>query len=241
MTGRDTAIPPQLALDIRWEADAALEDFLPGPNAGAASAVAGIARGGEPGPLYLYGDSATGKSHLLKAACRAVGERGAAAVYLPLDMLGSHSPELLAGMESARLVAVDAVEAMGDDRPWQEALFHLFNRVRDAGGAFLAAGRYHPDRLGLALPDLVSRLRWGLVYRLSELSEADKKTLLQRRAAARGLQMPSEVVDYLLAHHRRDAAFLFAALDRLDDASLRAQRRLTIPFVRRVLAASGDT
>lgn len=100
----------------------------------------------------------------------------------------------------------------------------------------MAAGRAHPQQLGLALPDLVSRLRWGLVFRLLELPEADKKALLQCRARARGLELPGDVLDYLLVHHRRDAAFLFAVLDRLDQASLRAQRRLTIPFVRRVLA-----
>ncbi|MBA1147036.1 DnaA regulatory inactivator Hda [Ectothiorhodospiraceae bacterium WFHF3C12] len=240
MKHEDTGMPPQLALDIRWEPDAALEDFLAGPNGAAVAAISAVAAGRQAGPVYLYGESATGKSHLLKGACRAVNARGEGAAYLPLDALLSHPPEVLAGMETTRVVAVDGLEAAAQSPQWQEALFHLFNRVRDAGGGFLAAGRGHPAHLGLALPDLVSRLRWGLVYRLLELSEADKKALLQRRARARGLEMPPEVLDYLLARHRRDAAFLFSALDRLDDASLRAQRRLTIPFVRRVLAGSAS-
>lgn len=232
-------LPAQLALDIRWDTEAALEDFIEGGNADAVEAVRAAAAGEGAPSIYLYGGASTGKSHLLQAACRRVSAAGGSAVYLPLDALHGYPPALLLGMESSRLVAVDRLTAIASSPEWQEGLFHLFNRVRDAGGVFLAAGRERPDRLGLALPDLVSRLGWGLVFRLRELGETDKRRALTARALRRGLELPEEVLNYLMLHHRRDADSLFSALDRLDDASLRAQRRLTIPFVRRVLADSG--
>lgn len=238
MSKAPAGISPQLALNIRSDREVGLADFVAGTNGAALAAVEALVSGRALQPVYLYGDAATGKSHLLKAACRAVSSAGGRAAYLPLATLRQYVPEVVEGMESAQLVVVDELEAIADALTWQEAVFHLYNRVRDGGGAFLAAGRHHPDQLGFALPDLVSRLRWGLVFRLTELEDADKKRALQARAEIRGLALSEEVLDYLLQHYRRDAAYLFDTLDRLDDASLRAKRRLTVPFVRRVLRES---
>jgi DnaA family protein len=58
---------------------------------------------------------------------------------------------------------------------------------------------------------------------------------LQLRARQRGFELPDDVAHYLLRRAPRDPASLFALLDRLDYASLAAQRKLTIPFVRELL------
>jgi DnaA family protein len=88
----------------------------------------------------------------------------------------------------------------------------------------------------LGLPDLVSRLGWGPVFQLSALTDIEKRGALQLRAHRRGLEMGDEVADYLLKRCPRDMDSLFNLLNRLDHASLAAQRRLTIPFVRQLLA-----
>ena len=58
---------------------------------------------------------------------------------------------------------------------------------------------------------------------------------LQLRASHRGLELPEDTARYLMTRSRRDMQSLYALLDRLDLEALRAQRRLTIPFVRDVL------
>src|SRR4029078_5447301 len=87
----------------------------------------------------------------------------------------------------------------------------------------------------IGLPDLLSRLSWGMVFKLSPLADDEKLTVLTRRANGRGIGLPEEVAKYLLTHCPRHMATLFAALDALDKASLAAKRRLTIPFVKEVL------
>ena len=88
---------------------------------------------------------------------------------------------------------------------------------------------------GLTLPDLSSRLAWGVVFQLQNLDDQDKQQMLQLRAALRGLQLPDEVARYILSRGARGMGELFTALERLDQASLQAQHRLTIPFVKRVM------
>ena len=87
--------------------------------------------------------------------------------------------------------------------------------------------------MGLQLPDLASRLGWGLVFQLQPLDDAGKQEVLKLRAAQRGLQLTDEVARYILSRGARGMGELFAALETLDQASLRDQHRLTIPFVKR--------
>ena len=86
------------------------------------------------------------------------------------------------------------------------------------------------------MPDLASRLDWGRVVGLLPLDDADKLRALQLRAQLRGLSLSDDVGRYLLQHLARDMRSLCHALERLDRASLVAQRRLTLPFIKQVLA-----
>ena len=98
---------------------------------------------------------------------------------------------------------------------------------------FTAANK--PADLAIELPDLRSRLAWGTVWYMPELTDPDKLAALQLHARHRGFTLPEEVGTYLMQRWPRDMHSLFALLDKLDHASLAAHRKLTIPFVRQFL------
>ena len=143
---------------------------------------------------------------------------------------------MLEGLERADLVCLDDVDALAGAQEWEQAVFALYNGLREHGGRLLAAGPVPPAALPLELEDLRTRLAWGLVYQLQPLDDEDKLRGLQQRARERGLELPDAVARYLLQRCRRDMASLLHCLDELDRASLAAQRRLTIPFVKEVMA-----
>ncbi|MDX1252864.1 MAG: DnaA regulatory inactivator Hda [Gammaproteobacteria bacterium] len=226
----------QLPLGIGLRDDASFDNFISGANAEAVSAVQRNARsgGGEP-IIYLWGGDGVGKTHLLQAACHQASAQGEAAAYIPLAQAGELSPAMLEGLEQLALVCIDDIQAIAAQPAWEAALFHLYNRLRDSGTRCIIAGNAAPAGLALRLPDLVSRLAWGLVLHLATLDDEGLLAALQLRARNRGLDMPEEVAQFLLRRHSRDMPLLFALLDRLDHASLTAQRRLTIPFVKGVV------
>ncbi len=230
----------QLALDFRWDERFDFAGFVGGPNAEAVAALKAVGKGDRRYVVYLYGESGVGKSHLLQAACSEASTRGRAVVYLPLAQLVKRSPRLLQELEGVDVVAFDDLDCLTEASEWQQATFHLFNRLHDAGRELLLAGPRRPARLGLTLPDLVSRLQGALVLRLEQLGDEDNVLALQRRAQRRGLELPRETVRYLLNHCRRDTGYFFYLLDELDAASLQAQRRLTVPFVKKVLAEANN-
>ena len=173
---------------------------------------------------------------MLQALCQLVSGQGQAAAYIPLSRATSLSVAALDGLENLSIVCVDDIDGVSGSRLWEEALFDLYNRLRDANCPMVIAGRYAPTRLGIKLADLSSRLSWGLVYQLHDLDDVDKLAALRLRAKARGFDLPISTGKYLLRHMPRDMASLFEVLDHLDQASLSSKRKLTIPFIRDVLS-----
>ncbi|MCW8829534.1 MAG: DnaA regulatory inactivator Hda [Gammaproteobacteria bacterium] len=224
-------IPSQLPLRIGLRDGATFANFFPGQNAPVCHT---LQQGREPF-VYLWGGVGSGKSHLLQAACHAVSEQGGTAIYLPLAEPEGLLPQMLEGMEQMSLVCVDDLQAIAGDQEWEQALFHLYNRLRDGGNRLIAAADAPPASLGLGLVDLLSRFGWGPVYQLQPPGDEEKSAALRLRAANRGMEMPPEVAAYLMSRAPRDMHALFALLERLDEISLAAQRKLTIPFVRELI------
>ena len=225
----------QLPLGLTLKDGATFATFHPGMNSQLVSSLQGCAAGeGEP-YIYLWGGPDGGKTHLLQAACQQASSRGATAAYIPLADVLQFPEATLDGLEHLTLVCLDDAQAVAGRDPWELAVFALFNRIRDGGGRLVVAGRSPPAELGLRLPDLVSRLGSGPVYALRALDDDAKLAALRLRATGRGFELPEEVGRYLLRRCPREMGALFGLLDRLDRASLAAQRRLTIPFIKTVL------
>ena len=230
--------PVQLPLGVRLRDDATFANYYPEANPVALGYVERLCEadaGWAENLIYLWGAPGVGRSHLLQAACLRFEQRGEAAVYLPLAEVAEYGPELLDGLDQSELVCLDDLDAVAGRADWEEALFHLFNRLRDSGRRLLLAATASPRELPVQLPDLQSRLTLALVFQLHALSDEDKLRALQLRASRRGLHLTDEVGRFILTRGERSMSALFELLERLDQASLQAQRKLTIPFLKETL------
>jgi DnaA family protein len=219
----------QLLLQLAPPPAPTLDNFIPGRNGAALQALRDIAGGtGTERFVYLWGAPGSGRSHLLRGLTQAAGERGA--LY--------RGPAMESGAADDLVIAVDDVQdlAAGD----QDPLFDLYNRIRAGTGALVASGDAAPAQLALRA-DLRSRLAWGLAFQLHPLSDAEKAAALRAHARARALELPEDVIAYLLRHARRDMASLIGILDALDRHSLEQKRPLTLPLVRNALDSMEDT
>lgn len=223
----------QLALGVRLRTDAVFESFARGLNGELIAAL----RAGGSAPLWLWGSEGSGKTHLLQAVCAAA----AAAAYFPLERSLALPPAALAGFENCRVLCLDDVDAVAGDLEWEQALFRVFNEAADLGTRLIFAARAAPRGMNWSLDDWRSRAAACVVYQLRDLDDAGRLEALRLRAAQRGLQLPPETADYLLRRMPRDLPSLLTILDHLDEASLVAQRRLTVPFIRDALERLAGT
>jgi DnaA family protein len=220
----------QLALDFSIVVEPTLDNFAVGRNAELVAHLRTMAlsRTNER-ILYLWGAPGSGRTHLVKATLHALAAAGSTAKYVA----GEAGVALTPG--PARAVGVDDVERLGE--AGQVSLFNLYNSALENGTALIVAGNAPPSRLDLR-PELRTRLASGLVYEVHGLNDTEKAQALCEHAAVRGFSLPPEVCDYLLAHVPRDMAALLAMVDTLDRYSLEAQRPVTVPLVRAMLAQS---
>jgi len=196
--------------------------------------------GGDGGQLvFLCGPSGVGRSHLLQATChraRAVG--GLYSQYLPLSQLKklADPDELLEGLEQLDLLCLDDLDEVLGDHRWEQALFHFLNRALHQGTRLLFSASAPPRQLGCQMPDLLTRLGAGALYRLSPpLQDSERRAALQLRARCRGLELPDNLIRYMLRHGRRDMVALLQVLEELDSRARSDHRRLTLPLVREVI------
>lgn len=185
--------------------------------------------------IYIWGPHNAGKTHLLQAFCQYSSQHKQNVCYLPLQQLMTYSPDVFNGLEQMDVCCIDDIQLLRNSATWQEALFDLINRCREQNSRLIFSSNQPPAEMHLSLPDLVSRLQWGPVFRLQALTDTGKCQALQQRARSRGFELEDKVAGYLLNNHNRDMAELFATLDTLDKAQLQQHRRLTIPFVKSVL------
>lgn len=225
---------PQIPLQLEPRRPDRFEDFVVGPNAIALGAVQHLLD--EPGGvLFLSGPEGSGKSHLLNALCHKARSSGLAAFYIALKRLPDEAAAGLEGLQSLDLVCVDDLDHVAGNAAWEKALFRCFNEVRDAGGRLLVSSSQPLSTLPIRLPDLTSRLSWGVRQKLLPPDDAGKLEVLQQRARTLRIEVPLDVQNYLLRYGRRDMASLLTALERLKDAAFADKRKITVPLAREVL------
>lgn len=226
----------QLTLPVQLPELAQFSLFVAGPNETAVNYLRGV----EASPFQhsaIVGPQGSGKTHLLSAMTDLVQSRGGLGMYLPLDALSNEPPELLEGLETAQLLALDNIEAVAGNSHWALALFALINRFIDRQQGHLLWSSNVPARaMDVALPDLQSRLQAATQFKLAPLNDVEKITALKLHAQSRGLVLNDGVAEFLLGRLSRGMQGLMQTLEALDQASMREQRRLTLPFVKQVLS-----
>ena len=226
---------PQIPLAFSKFEQIDFELFEAGNNQQLVEQLKSLSAGEDKNNLYLWGPAGSGKSHLMQALCNAAAGHELAVVYIPLSESENFTPAMLEGLENLDLVCLDDVDGIAGNAEWEQALFHLFNRMRDEKTPMVVTACESPRGSSIVLKDLSSRLAWDLVFHIESLNEEESLRALKKRADARGFDLPDEIASYLLRRVSRDMHSLFKLLDGLDRASLVAKKKLTIPFVKNLL------
>ena len=190
--------------------------------------------------VYVFGAQGVGKSHVLQGCVLKAQEMGQEAVYISCSELmqipAHQANDYLVGLEHNVLVCVDDIDCLVANSHWAQAWFHLYNRLTQQGNHLVMSAKSNPRTINCSLNDLRSRLQLANVFQLNALDEVASRQLLKAKAKQKGLQLTDEQVAYIFSRSPRGLANLLAVLDLLDSASWLEKRRITIPFIKQVMA-----
>ena len=223
----------QIALDIGLVSSPSFANFFCGPNEAVLKHLmlwTGNALR-SPVPTYLWGDAASGKTHLLQAVREALREQSALVGWMDASVM--EPPDF-----DERWAAVVLDDCHLYTAVQQQAAFNWFVNALNAPDGrprwVLAAGNVPPADLQLR-DDLRSRLGWGHVFALQPLTELERRAVLRKEAESRGVVLSDEAMDFILSRFSRDLGSLMQLLDQLDAYALQTQRVITIPLIKSML------
>lgn len=225
---------PQIPLQLEPSREQDFDHFVAGPNQAVVQSLRDMLIGPDI-QAFVWGPRSSGKTHLLNAMCLATRASGGSAFYAGLKNLPAGSQGLLEGLENVDLLCIDDCHKVAGDGPWEESMFHCINRFRAAGRRLVLASAEPLASLDLELPDLKSRLQWGLRLQLQNLDDEHKLEVLARHARSLAIDLPDEVGRYLLRRSTRSLDRLISSLERMQQAAFVSKRRITVPLAREVL------
>ena len=175
------------------------------------------------------------KTHVLQAMCHVATSTQKRVMYMPMELLSQQETNSISEMQDLDLICIDNVHVIAKLPEWENALFNFINDQRDQDTVIVFSSASSPTDNLFDLPDLNSRTVWGPVYKLNALLDEDLDIALQMHAKSRGLDISIEVQNYILTHFQRDISSIVDILEKLDKASLQEQRKVTIPFLKKIL------
>ena len=181
--------------------------------------------------VWIYGEARVGKTHLAQAIC----SQNDHSVFLPGKVISPFDVDL-DGYDGYQKVVIDDIDCWVGRRDSEEQLLALAD-ARFAGGlGLLVTGSDAPHQLRFSIEDLASRVRSFHCMELKALPDCEKRQWLVDEVRNRGLELADDVLEYVFARVGRSQADLAHVIEKLDFESLAQSRKLTIPFVREVLA-----
>lgn len=240
--------------NFKLHPDYTFENFVVGPSNRLAHASC-VAVSHSPGdtynPLFIYGNSGLGKTHLLHAICIEAKSKydNSAIAFLSCEgfvnkFIQAIEAGNLAGFQSqfrnVDTLVIDDVQFLSDREHSQEEFFHTFNALYNNGKQIILSADSSPADIPALEERLTSRFNWGLVARMDPPSHDTRVAIVMKKAKLRGLDISDEIAEYIARKVRANIRELEGALTRLHAVALTTGKKITLELTTNALADGFD-
>ena len=159
-------------------------------------------------PLFLFGESGVGKTHLIQAIGLRIKENNPASRVLYLsahDFLVQYTDavrnnrvnDFISFYQSIDVLLMDDIQEFAGVTKTQNTFFHIFNHLHQNGKQLILTSDRAPVLLQGMEERLLTRFKWGMVAELEKPTVELRKNILRNKIHRDGLQFPPEVIDYI--------------------------------------------
>ena len=236
-------------VELRLHPDYTFDSFVVGPSnrlAQASCFAVSQSPGNTYNPLFLYGNSGLGKTHLLHAICYEARRKFYKAVIQFSScedfinrFIGAIGRGNLAGFQSqfrtVDMLVIDDVQFLREREQSQEEFFHTFNALYNNGKQIILSADSPPSEIPSLEKRLISRFNWGLVARIDPPSYETRVAIVQKKAHLRGLSICDEIAEYISRKFHTNIRELEGALTTIYAVATANGEQITVELARRAL------
>ena len=178
-------------------------------------------------PLFIYGDSGLGKTHLLYAIAHQVKRKreDLRIVYIKGD---DFTNELIASIREgsnaefrekyrqAGILLVDDIQFIAGKKQTQEEFFHTFNTLYESGRQIVLTSDRPPREMTQLEDRLQTRFEWGLTADIQPPDFETRVAIVKRKAELLNLDLPDDVAEYIANHLKQNIRQLEGAVKKLN-------------------------
>lgn len=197
-------------------------------------------------PLFIYGDTGLGKTHLMHAVGNAILRRdpGVRIAYITSEQFTnemisaiqeSRTPQFRQRYRKIDVLLVDDVHFLGNKEGTQEEFFHTFNSLYNAHKQIVLTSDRPPQEIPGLQERLVSRFEWGLVTDIKPPDFETRVAILQKKAAEDNLLIEDDVIEFIARNRKTSVRQLEGAVIKLLAYSSLTRREMTIELAREAL------
>jgi len=196
-------------------------------------------------PLFIYGGTGMGKTHLMHAIGRALLAQGRMRiVYTTSERFTNEvvtaikherMPQLRARYRTADVLLIDDIHSLGTRERTQEEFFHTFNELHDAQKQIVISSDCPPKDITGLVDRLRSRFEWGLMADIQPPDLETKIAILQKKAEAEGVHLPLDVCAYIAQKAKSSVRELEGALVKLTAYSSLTETPITVAMTQQLL------
>ncbi|MDE2654333.1 MAG: chromosomal replication initiator protein DnaA [Gemmatimonadetes bacterium] len=250
-----TPVPLPAPADLGLNSRYTFERFIVGQNNQLAQAASqSVAERPAQGynPLFLYGATGLGKTHLMHAIAHHILHTGEAVriCYIPAEQFvnemvaaiyGNTTAAFRARYRSYDLLLVDDVQFLRRKEHTQEEFFHTFNVLHNGGRQIVLTSDRHPKELDGLEERLVSRFEWGLVAAVHPPDYETRLAILKKKADEDSVELDPEVLDLIARVCKSSVRELEGAIIKLLAFSSLTRRELTVELARQALLGGAES
>ncbi|MBW8192756.1 chromosomal replication initiator protein DnaA [Neiella marina] len=202
--------------------------------------------GGAYNPLFLYGGTGLGKTHLLHAVGNAIlqGKDNAKVVYMHSERFVQDMVKALQNnaieefkryYRSVDALLIDDIQFFANKERSQEEFFHTFNALLEGNQQIILTSDRYPKEIDGVEDRLKSRFGWGLTVAIEPPELETRVAILMRKAQESNVHLPDEVAFFIAKRLRSNVRELEGALNRVIANANFTGRAINIDFVREAL------
>ncbi|MGB5920364.1 chromosomal replication initiator protein DnaA [Arcobacter sp.] len=195
-------------------------------------------------PLFIYGGTGLGKTHLLQAIGNDAIEHGRTIIYVTIEQFmndftfaikNKNMEHFRSKYRKCDVLLIDDIQFLSGKEQTQEEFFHTFNELHNAEKQIVMTSDRLPSQIAGLVDRLKSRFEWGLTADVQIPGLETKIAIIEKKSELNGIHLEREIVNYIATNLDNSIREIEGVLIRINASAALLNQEINLPMVQNLL------